>query len=66
MSTKTTPYHEKVQQGNRMYGPCPKIPEYPYHLDAEQIRNKYGDSTPYVTAGVDEFGEPIKKRRSMT
>lgn len=62
MSTKTTSYGEKVKQGNRMYGPAPKVPPYPYCLNAEQIREKYGDSTPVIAH--DGRGNPI--RRSQT
>ncbi len=62
MSTKTTPYHEKVEQGRRMYGPSPKVPAYPHNLNAEQIREKYGDSTPVIAH--DGGGNPI--RRSQT
>ncbi len=62
MSTKTTPYHEKVQQGERMYGPSRTAPAYPHNLNAEQIREKFGDSTPVI--GYDDSGKPI--RRSQT
>lgn len=62
MSTKKTPYHEKVEQGTRMYGPSRTAPAYPNNLSADQIREKYGDCTPVI--GYDESGKPI--RRSQT